>query len=458
MRCTFDNVNLFIPADEIASLAVVREEGNLLDVPGGDSELIPPPVTGIIPGGVPEGDSELIQPPKVGFIPGGVPDDGSKRIPPGNDPGGEEDKGGVPSATPTLPAVPPRYPWPGGEEEKGGVPSATPTAPAVPPRYPWPGGEEEKGGVPSENPMTVNIYPELAVPSPTIVYPPYDDNWKPLDRKCSEGMEEALEWGVRGDYSICRNPKWAQPDYRQKEIDEYCRIMERFRHACSDDRIPYDFHKFCLNFELDLQKKGLYPPEGDKFWKKVPVHVNGFYDGYGPLLNKIYDACMRDSTYYGSICRKYYLNPPQNPSDYQKLIMSLCGTCRNVSTIPNYCKYERYVYIPPNCANLTNRCLNNIDYLVCNNIKQLEKSRDANFTEISKIRKYCYRYNVISKPIVPAPPIASPINYPIGGEDGTKERPETSPAKPPEEEEEEKPGNTLPSWWCLEYPWYPGCH
>ena len=426
MRCTFDNVNLFIPADETTLLAVIREEGNLLDVPGGDSEQIPP---------------------------GGVPEDGNKQIPPGDAPGEEEDKGGVPSATPTptLSAFLPIFPWPGGEEDKGGVPSATPTSPAASPPVPGPGGEGDKGGVPSATPE-FKIFPTLQTPKPTTVYPPYDENWKPQRRECPDMMKVAFKWGIAiEDFSICSNSPLAQPEDRQKEIDAYCSIMYEFRQACSDGRIPTFFHKYCINFELDLQKRGLYPPYGSEFWKKVPDKVGDFYDPYGQMLNQTYAGCTWDSAYTESICRGYLLNPPKKPSDYQKTIMSLCGVCRDVSTITKYCENPYKNTIPANCSDITRRCWNNIDYMVCKNIDQLKQSKGANLKEIEKIKEYCWRYGI--NPVEPAPPKAEPMMLPGGGDDGTKGRPETSPVKPPEEEEE-KPE---PKPTCVPWIGGPGC-
>ncbi len=302
MRCKFERINLFVPGERVTAYGadtdteifegtavVIKDPESVPVVPDPPKEL-PEPMES--PKDVPELEIEPADEP----LPAGEPSES------GSEPEGES------SDEASAPLMPPLPPWP-----------PTPAATITPTEDPNLGSGPI---MPTPTEQIIPIGPTATVPP--IEYPTYDENWQPHASKCSSQMKRGLDWGVAiEDFSLCFGLEAFPPDL-QKEVDEYCSKMSEFRESCERGRIPHYFHKYCINLEKDLQKRG--NPHRDREIFECSRDFN-----LPKVICKMYDqgyaTCTWDDSYRESTCRYYILRPPRKPTQFDETILNLCEAC-----------------------------------------------------------------------------------------------------------------------------------
>lgn len=251
------------------------------------------------------------------------------------------------------------------------------------------------------------------------------------------------------------------PDVGMMDSVQFCDKIEKIRKSCvNSKKLPSDFHDFCINMELQLQERGiLYAYElNDREAYETCKEQTGPHVYYRAIMcelyQKTYKLCLMEKSYQESPCRKYLIDPPQSPNAFQKRIMEVCQSC---AELPGYAE-KKGLAIGTGLA--SDGCARNTNYLLCNNREKLYFIKGFNQGEIDQINEYCKKYGI--GPEEPIGQIQQAMKLPGGEppEDGTKQRPETSPVKPDEEESPRQPVDYYDWWWnfyCPDHPDHPDC-
>lgn len=491
-RCTFENINLFIPriretVDNTNSDSQIPWVMVTVDVDGLPKET-PTPTS------IPQIPTNTPYDPDIGFKP---------KFPIEIETGPEEEPSKIPSSTewlpgpsatpdpfmvmiPFMPPVPPQPP----------APSATPTPdqplyqpvspfPPLPPLPPDPPNGGKNGSDDSQPPQIKLVVTNTPTPTPDpfkigwINYPPYDSDAKEKNKKnqpgwCNNDMWKNFselfkdEWDSAGACMI----GWSIPGPKPDMPGSYqlCELLEDIASNClAWKKVPDDFHKFCIDLELQLREKNI-PYDFDLNDRKA-------YDecyqrtGKNPdvravlceIYNHTYQICTAEESYRDSPCRKYLVNPPKNPTEFDKRIMEACQSC---VLIP---KEFDFITLAKS-KNLTQKqgiamgCFRNTNYLLCNSLGNLYFIPGYNEAKMKELINYCDKYGVRSGEDFKQ--IQQPMSLPGGPppDDGTKKRPETPilPRQPEIYNEEEQwpiddqgaTGEQGSSDWDLTFHWY----
>lgn len=237
-------------------------------------------------------------------------------------------------------------------------------------------------------------WPQLVGPTETLppfIWPWHQSDWDPVERSCPDDLEGSLKWG-HFDASVCNFA--AYPPDKQEIVDFYCSRTDDFREACSKGNIPYDFHKFCIEWELAAKENGI-PNRAEDCFKKLNT-MNHAQNLYCLMYDQAHVACSWDDSYRNSNCKNVLLNRglyDGSPDLTMQTIYDLCHACE-LYLDPKQCSAP-WLDPPPDCYDVSSRCENNIDYMLCNNLDILKIS-GATDALIEEIGAYCKEYDLIN--------------------------------------------------------------
>ncbi len=361
-RCTFENVYLFVP--DTQSISIVNPIHEAESVPG-PAPIVSIPPELILPTATHEADNGPFPEPPFGPLTTPIfyetPDDeeGAHNV-------------GMPTGDPSIPNL--------------GINVDNLVSVTIEPVSPIDSDQiDEILNPPTETPFPTQVPIYTEVPTfESIYYPPYNRELE--SRKCNENTEKALEWAVGEKALYC---KTAFPEGTWQY--DYCQNVEKFLEDCDNGHLPWDFHKFCLEFELNAKKEG-YSTDTEECRKQVGPDWE--WDCYA--INQGYAACSWDESYFQSTCRQVLLNREkyQNSPDpaFQKLY-DLCHGCERFLNADE-CN-NPYWEKPQDCFDVHMRCGDNIDYVLCNNLDQLD-SLGYDPSRLQGMFEFCKRWGLIA--------------------------------------------------------------